>query len=180
MNKFISETGFSEEMERIDKQWDKWWYPIYWWGRYGIWEWISYRPLKIKSFFQRGYRGWADEDTWGFDGYLAKVISEGCKHLKEHKHGIPCEYVSFKKDKSYEYDEKEGEEGERRWNEVLDKVIFAFDLIRQIQYDGDKEFYLGRLSEEDRKRFNCITKEENDKIEEGKKLFIDNFTNFWD
>jgi len=50
------------------------------WYRY-FWNYVSSIPLKVKSFIQRGIRGWADEDTWYFDFYLAKVITQGVKHL---------------------------------------------------------------------------------------------------
>jgi hypothetical protein len=55
---------------------------IRYYGFYIWWNWLELRPLKIKSFFQRGFRGWADEDTWDLDFYLATVISQSLKHLK--------------------------------------------------------------------------------------------------
>ena len=46
----------------------------------------------IVAFWQRGIRGWADEDTWSFDHYLARVIAEGLRHLDQVKHGVPNEF----------------------------------------------------------------------------------------
>jgi hypothetical protein len=48
----------------------------------------------IKSFYQRGRRGWADEDVWGFDNYLAKIIAEGLEELAKISHGIPTSFFS--------------------------------------------------------------------------------------
>ena len=44
-------------------------------------------PRRIYWFFQRGFRGYGDNDTWDFDYYLATVISQGLKHFKKYYHG---------------------------------------------------------------------------------------------
>jgi hypothetical protein len=44
-------------------------------------------PRRIYWFFQRGYRGFGDNDTWDFDYYLATIISQGLKHLKKYYRG---------------------------------------------------------------------------------------------
>jgi len=46
-------------------------------------------PLYIKRFYQRGKRGFGDSDVWGFDFYLADIISEGCRHLAKNAGGCP-------------------------------------------------------------------------------------------
>lgn len=71
----------------------KWYNEVLYFGFYIWWNWLEERPRKIKSFFQRGWRGWADEDTWNFDMYLAQIISEGIKHHKKYQTGIPSEYL---------------------------------------------------------------------------------------
>lgn len=43
-----------------------------------------------KRRWQRGRRGWADEDTWGFDTYLATVISQGVGYLRKNQQGFQC------------------------------------------------------------------------------------------
>lgn len=60
---------------------------VVWFFRYGLMNWIIDRPRKIKTFFQRGRKGWAEEDTWNFDGYLSSVIMNGLKHLKSYYSG---------------------------------------------------------------------------------------------
>lgn len=43
----------------------------------------------VKSFWQRGHRGWADRDVWDFRHYLCEVIPAAIDHLRQTKHGIP-------------------------------------------------------------------------------------------
>ena len=46
---------------------------------------------EARWFVQRGKHGWARCDTWSFDAYIAKVMSEGVAWLAEHDHGYPGE-----------------------------------------------------------------------------------------
>ena len=62
-------------------------YVIHYW-HVCFWNYVSDIPLRVKTFIQRGIRGWADSDTWCFDYYLSKVIPEGVKHLI--KYGNSC------------------------------------------------------------------------------------------
>jgi hypothetical protein len=52
---------------------------------------IPYSLRKIYSFLKRGKRGWADNDVWGLDSYLARVISESLIHLSKTSHGWPAQ-----------------------------------------------------------------------------------------
>jgi len=49
--------------------------------------WLDMSWRRIYWFFQRGYRGFGDNDTWDFDNYLATVISQGLRHFKKYYHG---------------------------------------------------------------------------------------------
>jgi hypothetical protein len=60
---------------------------IRYYGFYIWWNYLDMLPRRIYWFFQRGYRGFGDNDTWDFDYYLATVISQGLKHLKKYYHG---------------------------------------------------------------------------------------------
>jgi hypothetical protein len=44
---------------------------------------------EIKSFFQRGWRGYADSDIWSFDWYLRIVLSNGLKKFRKDPTGYP-------------------------------------------------------------------------------------------
>ena len=67
---------------------------------------------KIKSFIQRGRRGWAEEDTWDFDYYLSNIIAEGTKYLLVHQHGHPKDLT------------------EKKWREILKEIIWTFQYLR--------------------------------------------------
>lgn len=66
---------------------------------------------KIKRGWQRAYRGWADEDTWNLDGYLASVIKESVTFLKSHHYGYPTDL------------------SEKEWDDILSDIIYTFDRI---------------------------------------------------
>lgn len=57
--------------------------------------WLDMLPRRIYWFFQRGYRGFGDNDTWDFDYYLATVISQGLKHLKKYSHSAKPSQEEF-------------------------------------------------------------------------------------
>ena len=40
---------------------------------------------KIKFFFQRGIRGFSEQDLWDFEFYVCNIISGGLKELSKYK-----------------------------------------------------------------------------------------------
>lgn len=93
MKKFTSVDELFADIEKNHTLWDKIiLHPSMEWLR-----WLIYNAKdvpndfyrKCKRGWQRAYRGWCDEDVWGFDWYLSKVIIEGLKRLKVTKHGTP-------------------------------------------------------------------------------------------
>ena len=70
-----------EMLADMKKKWNILGYLESYWYRY-FWNFVSEIPLRVRTFIQRGKKGWAISDTWSFDYYLAKVITEGCQHLK--------------------------------------------------------------------------------------------------
>ena len=172
----ISKINFEELEKEVFKKWE-WYDNCYWFIRHGIWQYIYDIPLNIKSFFQRGIKGWANSDTWGFDSYLSKVIYNGLLHLKKHKHGYPITITpKIVKDpnKDIDYDENE-----QNWNDIMDKMIYAFKLANDLG-TGEREFYLSKLSKEKQLKFKCLTKEEDKKMKMGMGLFIKHYYNLWD
>ena len=65
---------------------------------------------KIKWFFQRGRRGFADVDVWNMDWYLEHLILNMLKQLRETKHGYPSCF-----------------ETSEEWDEEFDKMIYYFE-----------------------------------------------------
>ena len=157
--------GLFKEFKR--QKWYWWEYPEIWWHRY-FWNWVTDLKWKIPNWWQRGWRGWGFADTWNLSGYLATVIYESLVYLKTHVHG----YLVWDKNSTEE-------EMERKSNEICDKMIYAFKLAKDIE-EGTREFYLPDLSESLKKKCDCLTKEEDDAMKEGMKLFVELFFSLWD
>ena len=91
----------------------------------------------VHFLHQRINRGWAVSDTWGFDGYLAKVIYEGLEHLKKHKHGCPmaCYKDSDPVDETWNPTDKADKLASARWDKILDSIILTFKIAEKINND---------------------------------------------
>jgi hypothetical protein len=100
--------------------------------RYG---WIrKYRHIRnmfmeVKWFIQRGKRGYADCDIWGFDTYLARVISEGCKQLKDSAHSAPTRL-------SGHLAATQSDIAIKRWSRILEKISRGFILLNMWEDNG--------------------------------------------
>ena len=76
---------------------------------------IRHWLYEIKFFFQRGWRGWADRDTWSIDYYLSSILPGALRHLQEHSHT---------------YVEQEGmteEEAVAEWGRILHAIADGFE-----------------------------------------------------
>lgn len=107
----------------------------------------------ILFFLQRRVRGFDDSETWTLDYSLAKLISPRLKRFKELKRGVPL-FDNIDVDKDYDL-------AEAQWEEIIDKMIAAFDLI--IVDDGSLFF----------------DEEQQKKVEEGLDLFRKYIFNLW-
>jgi hypothetical protein len=176
---------FKDKWEWRKKQW---WYPwsqVWWWIRHGIWQKIGDIPNHIKWFFQRGLRGYSDFDLWGTWDYLGPLILNMLVDLKRIKHGTPATEDpitgKFTGDADKDYDEK-------RWDEILDKMIRGFAIIAKIQ-NGELEVGTG-MSDEQKAEMNehwkkegwgrFTTKEEEEQIQESFRLLGKHFFSLWD
>ncbi len=131
--------------------------------------------LEFKSYWVRGAKGWSKMDSWWLSGYLAGIITESVKHLKENMHG----YISYNNDMS-------DDENEARSKWVLDEIIWSFDMYHKCSLGADWDFYCEQLDpkfvEEHSKEFDVrfMTKEENKRMREGMKLFIEHYDSLYD
>lgn len=76
-------------------------------------------------------------DTWAMDSTLALIVVPMLKQLKETKHGVPGSFVH-----NDDGTDNPIEEAEKKWNEVLDKMIFAFESLNS---DWEEQFYSGKF-----------------------------------
>jgi len=89
--------------------------------------WIRQQLRPLVSFWQRGRRGWADEDTWGLSNYLAEVIAGSVGYLRKRGIGFQCVH-------DLNYDQHDcTPEG---WENVLQRIEFG---MRYWQYAEDHE-----------------------------------------
>jgi len=92
--------------------------------KYYIWyapvRYLDMLPRRIYWFFQRGFRGFGDNDTWDMDSYLSLMIPQALKELKKYSHGLP----TWRKGKSEKQAKKE-------WIEIQNKIIKSFELAQK-------------------------------------------------
>lgn len=113
------------------KSW-KWYNHVWWWIRHGIWNYIHDLKWRIPNACGRMKRGWGYADTWNFDYYLAKVISEGLKHLKKYQHGYPIIQPTIDKNDKIDYRKVDEDVNIKKWNEILDNMIYTFETALEI------------------------------------------------
>jgi len=161
---------------------------VWWWIRYGIWNWIGWRGdlyRYIKRFFQRGCRGYGDCDVWDFHSYLSEVISGGVKDLIEDTSGHPCNLKNL--------DE---------WKDILTEILWTFDTASKIssgnllylpphersekemkklqKFADDCEIGLNKYEITKGTKYTVMTYSECEKYEKGWFLFQKYFFNLWD
>lgn len=180
----------------VDKIWD-----IYYTIRRGaIYVWDT--PLRVKWFFQRGWRGYSDRDIWSFDHYLAEVISKGTKKLWDIHHGCPadlfkCRY-NHEPDKCKECEQQYGKcNACEDWGKVLNTISNGFLEYKRDILDDEllHELFKNRtttLGDNGVETTPEVTKEEWDEyhrkrevaynkfVEEVIPLFGKYFPNLWD
>ena len=149
-------------------------------------EYINSIPRRIKSFIQRGIRGWSDCDTWSFDIYLSKIIYGGVRYLRDNKSGYPI--LNGKDiDESINRYNTHADENATMWLGILYKIIKTFKTAEGISngdiwYIPSKEWTekeYNTLSKRLKKE-EVLTKQESIEYEEGFDLFKKYFHNLWD
>ena len=174
----IAHSKLKKEIIRL-KNWEKN-HPILtkfkrlrWWLRYIIKNKLEDIPLNIKSFIQRGKRGWSNRDVWGLDYYLANTITKTIYNLKENTCGFPIGLT------------------EGKWVDILNTIKDTFYYAKEI---SNGQLYLIR-SERKRKHWQkhldkinkkhncydrCMTDKEIKAYDAGWELFKKYFFSLWD
>lgn len=89
-----------------------------WWRSLFSLRWIR----DIKSFIHRGRYGWAPEDTWSLDSYLARVMGSTLLHLGKYSHGYPGNYGNVRDS----FDDEGIAEASKKWSADLERWGQAF------------------------------------------------------
>ena len=122
---------------------------------------IENKPFnKVKWAYQRLTRGWDDRAVWDMDYYLAELIPQLVKELKEKGQGFPSEMIPG--DASGEITEEMEKAGREKWGGILDSIIEGFEEYNQVR--------------------NCVMHPDYKmvKFEKGFKLFKKHFSSLWD
>ena len=147
------------------------------WRFYHNWlyNWFGYSPKQKTSIRIDNY------DTWSMDNTLAPIILPMLKQLKASKHGAPA--VEFKDvpeelmppdaeavKKLYMENGETDENYFKRWDYVLDEMIYAFDC------KANKDDVIMRFDIDDRDG----VKAEQERISNGFRLFGKYYESLWD
>lgn len=121
----------------------------------------------VKHFIERGKKGYSVRDVWGFDYYLSDVIVKGLTDLKGMVHGVPSNMIGSQA--MCITDSDEDKKALQSWKSELDKIIWTFEITKNIQNRN----WIPVFDEKDRvelkkyeRRLNTKTKDE-DKLFEG-------------
>jgi hypothetical protein len=134
----MSKDYFGEE----NTWWEEFKYNV-WYPTVRVFEYVWDTPKRVKWFFQRGWRGYADYDCWSFDNYLAKVIAGGLRDIAKHAHGYPAFSFCRKSDANYEEGfckRCEDARGEcyafKRWIRLLNGLASRFEKYDALDDKG--------------------------------------------
>lgn len=147
-----------------------------------LYYWIKEVPYKIKCFYQRGKRGYADVDVWNLNDYLASWLPKALRHLSENNVG--CAEKFFDNDAP---DDKAC----HKWEALLVQMAEGFEAyIAMDAYELMELKYCNKKCEEEVWDINCkdckvvFNQKEYDKrkakFEKGMKIFSENFIHLWD
>ena len=125
---------------------------------------------KVKRGVQRAYRGWSNEDVWEMCAYQSRVTYAMLVHLKANKNGYPA--TVDPKTGEWDYDKD-------RWEAVLDAMIYAWKLTKDIN-DGVRESYYPEMKEEYKIKYKMLTEQEEFDRVLGLRLYVENIEKLWD
>lgn len=110
-------------------------------------------------------------DVWSLDHTLSTIIHPALIRLKETKHGYPelwedgmCYHHNYTRQLHFDFidEEVETEYLIKKWNDILDKMIYSFgSIIDEDKLYGSKEV-------------------DWDAVQEGLDLFAKHYTSLWD
>lgn len=125
-------------------------------ARYVIIGFIPDKIRRVKWFIQRGRRGYADCDLWSLDSYLARMLPQALRQLRDTSHGYP-------QDLTFE-----------EWDMILTQMAEGFE---EHTYIMD---YKNWPKENDVQTYLEWVKPHQDKLEAGIALFGKYYQSLWD
>ena len=162
------------DFKKIDEDRRK--HPVKWFFHdlyYSIIRFCERTPREIKTFIQRGIRGYGDSDTWSLEYYLANTIEHSVKHLKENINGFAPDMT------------------EGQWIDILNAISYTFYLAKRCA-EGDlflirdkkqREKFdktLENINKEHDRNDRCMSYQEIRDYDLGWVFFKKYFFNLWD
>jgi hypothetical protein len=116
-----------------------------------------------------------DYDVWNMDHILALIIEPMLIELKKQKRGYPGEMLNLigAPEDAWEFTDEQYALASAKWDEILDKMIWAFHEMN----DGD---YTSRLKKEHGEGWLNHVKAHEARMQEGFSLFGQYFRSLWD
>ncbi len=141
-------------------------------------------PWKIVSdflsqgwwFLQRGWRGYADCDTWDIGSYLNEWLPEAIRKLESRKIGYPIQISDILYGKDFNFEKatpEQGEAMEAEWHRIMKAIADGFEAARIIE---EEVLYPQHRDPEKRELYYNLEK----KVKEGMALFPEWYGALWD
>lgn len=146
-----------------------------WYSIYRFFSKIFDIPNALYMFYQRGRRGYSDNDVWNLNNYLSSWMPQALRQLKKIGHGCPVDFYN----KKYVGNEC------KEWGDILEKMAEGFDILNQEEALNDtfNEWSLGTapassssINEWSLEKMQVLEKERKEKMQ----LFVDNYMGLWD
>lgn len=140
-----------------------------------------YNPLNQLWFFEQEQKVSVhidDWDVWSMDSTLAHIVVPMLELLKENKHGAPCvDYEDAPEElqptqeeiNQYNIDGTTDDKFFKRWDYVLDEMIFSFKFARD-------EDIMDYWDKNDRSKMEAMQK----RVDNGLRLFAKYYFSLWD
>jgi len=140
---------------------------------YRIFDKIKYFPQDVKHVYQRARKGYSFRDVWSIDYWFMEIIPNMLTDLKNNKRGCPAQFVNSDDDQDFE-------KGMKKWQNVLDRMIFCFREINDdtcsMKNEYEDEYFSQRyegksfkdmfIKNEDGKTYSLIEGKVDPKLEE--------------
>ena len=161
-------------------------------------DWVTGIPREARAIAQRGWRGYAKEDTWDLGNYMAEWLPSAIRQLRDESHGYPCEMEDMIASpiQEGEYDVSLDYKA-ILWANILTDMADGFEAFDycvnsrflEEEHPPSPEFNLGEdfsndpfilWLDENRERHNALVAEKWEVYKNGMALFAEFFPNLWD